>query len=264
MTARRAAASRAKPHDEVHEDLRRSGRRRLWRLVGLLAVLGVLGGLGAAAYFSPLMSVRTIDVQQPDVQGGPMVPREEIVEVADVPLGTPLLQVDTAAVAGRVARIPAVESVRVDRSYPSALTIEVLERRATSLIEGPDGRIGVMDRLGVVYVEFASRAAMGDAAAGKRVYRTLPVLEVPNPGPQDPTTRAVLDTLQSLPDWLRPQVTSATASSPADIKLHLSRERTVVWGDSGRPVDKAEALAHVITLRGTTFNVSSPEYPAVS
>ena len=46
-----------------------------------------------------------------------------ILRVAAVPSGTPLLQVVTRAVAQRVATIPSVESARVQRSYPSSLTI---------------------------------------------------------------------------------------------------------------------------------------------
>lgn len=240
---------------------RRAGRRRLWWLLGGIALVAVLAGLAATAYFSPLMSVRQVDVA-----GAKAVSRDEVLSVAEVPVGAPLLRVDPATIAARVARIPAVESARVERSYPSTLTIDVRERTPRVLIEsdGEDGKIGVMDRLGVVYVEYDSREAMGKASGGGVAFRHLPTLDVSTPGPQDPTTEAALDMVGDLPDWLRKHVTSVSASSPSDLTLHMTKDRTAVWGDSGRGAEKAEALRHVLTLPGKTYNVSSPDYPAVS
>ncbi|MFZ2511230.1 MAG: FtsQ-type POTRA domain-containing protein [Gordonia sp. (in: high G+C Gram-positive bacteria)] len=264
--------------DSDREELRRVGRRRLWRLIAVLAAISIIGALVAAAYFSPVLSVRSMEVsgaavvaesgqesgagQQPIA--GVTIARDEILALADVPFGTPLLQVDTAAVAARVARIPALESVRVDRRYPSTLAITVTERTPRVLLDVGDGRIGVMDSVGVVYVEFASRGALESSTARDGKFRNLPMLQVSNPGPEDPTTQSALEVAASLPEWLRPQVETISASSPADVTLLLTKGRTVVWGGSDRGADKAEALRHVLKLPGTTYNVSSPDYPAIS
>lgn len=245
--------------DSEQLELRRVGRRRLWRLLGAIAAVAVVAGLVAVAYFSPLMSVREVTVS-----GSGTVPTAEVLAVAEVPVGRPLLQVDTSIIAERIARIPGIASARVDRSYPSTIAIDVVERRPLMLIESADGKVGVMDDLGVVYLEFDSAEAMGTAAAGTAVYRDLPVLEVSRPGPQDPTTVAAVKMVSGLPDWLRRQVQSVSASSPADLTLHLTKDRTVVWGNAERGEDKAEALKHVLKLPAKTFNVSSPDYPAVS
>ncbi|MFT3715452.1 MAG: FtsQ-type POTRA domain-containing protein [Gordonia sp. (in: high G+C Gram-positive bacteria)] len=251
QSARRAAAAARR------DDRPRRGRRWL-RITGIVLVLAAIGGLVAAAYLSPIMAVRNIDVT-----GNTTVPREEVLARADVAEGTPLLQVHTAAVAGRVAAIPAVESVRVDRHYPSGLAITVTERRPTALLDLGDGRLGVMDRIGVVYREFDNRDALKAGPAGK-VFDALPTLSVPTPGPKDPTTRAALTVVGDLPDWLSRIVVSVSASSPADVKLQLTKNRTAVWGDDQRDADKAEALQHLLTLQGRTYNVSSPDYPSVS
>lgn len=274
MNGTRTAPAGGEPD---YEELRRVGRRRLWRLIGVLTVLAVLGAVVAAAYFSPALSVRSIDVSgaivvDPDAApgdgerpvAGVTVSREEILAIADVPIGTPLLQVDTAAVAARVARIPAIGSARVDRKYPLTLVIAVTGRTPRVLIGGADGRVGVMDSRGVVYVEFATREALESSTARDPGFRDLPLLEVSTPGPEDPTTQAALAVAGELPDWLRPQVQTISATSPADVHLLLTKDRTVVWGGSDRGADKAEALRHVLKLPGTTYNVSSPDYPAIS
>ncbi|NED62811.1 FtsQ-type POTRA domain-containing protein, partial [Streptomyces sp. SID10244] len=94
----------------------RDTSRRSRLLLGTVLVIVVVVGLGLIAYFTPLMSVRSTDVND-----NRAVPTDEIVGAARVADGTPLLQVDTHQVAQRIAAIPSIESVRVQRSYPSSL-----------------------------------------------------------------------------------------------------------------------------------------------
>jgi hypothetical protein len=60
------------------------------------------------------------------------VSHEEIVALAGAELGGRLLAIDTDVVAARVATHPWVASVRVRRQLPSALAIDVVERRAVA------------------------------------------------------------------------------------------------------------------------------------
>jgi cell division septal protein FtsQ len=60
------------------------------------------------------------------------VDRADIVSLAGVAEGDPLLAVDTDVVASRVAAHPWVSTVRVRRQLPSALVIDVVERRAVA------------------------------------------------------------------------------------------------------------------------------------
>ena len=82
----------------------------MWTAV--IAVLVV--GLGLLLYFTPIMSARSIVVT-----GLGAVTQDEVVAATGVASGTPLLQVDTDAVAERVAGIRRVASARVQRQYPS-------------------------------------------------------------------------------------------------------------------------------------------------
>ena len=225
---------------------------RRWKpIAAIVAVLAVVGGLTAVAYFTPLMSVRSVEVV-----GATTVDTEEIRQVAQVPEGRPLLRVDTSAIAGRVAALPAVETVDVSVGYPSTVTIDVVER--TPLVTVPrDGRIGVMDRLGMVYLTFDDEKAM------PKELRGLPALKMERPSASNPTTKAALTVVQDLPDWLRSRITAVSAESPSGIEFTLKSGRTAVWGDSSRTEDKAEALRHLLTVKGTEYNVSSPEFASV-
>ncbi|MFW0787088.1 FtsQ-type POTRA domain-containing protein [Gordonia sp. CPCC 206044] len=226
----------------------RSRRHRL--LLGTIAAIVVVVGLGSIAYFTPLMSVRSTDVRDNHA-----IARDEILSAARVPDGTPLLQVDTQAVARRVAAIPSVESVRVQRSYPSALTITVVERTPVARI-GDGDKVHVLDRSGVGYLTY-------DTATGipPEVNR-LPEFDTPNPGPTDPTTTATLKAVAELPETISSKLVKVTASSPVDIQFTLKGNKKVIWGDSEQGAEKARTLDALLTRKASTYNVSSPEFPA--
>ncbi|MGV9710194.1 cell division protein FtsQ/DivIB [Gordonia sp. NPDC003424] len=225
---------------------RRSGRKLL---LGTLAVIAVVVGLVLVAYLSPLMSVRSTDVNATRAMS-----RDDVVAAAAVPTGTPLLQVDTRAVAQRVAAIPSVESVRVQRSYPSALTITVVER--TPVVKITDGaKVHILDRTGVAYLTF-------DAGHLPKEMAALPEFSTPNPGPGDPTTTATVRAVAELPPEITRQLVKVTASSPVDIEFTLKGNKTVVWGDSARGAEKARTLNALLSRDASMYNVSSPEFPA--
>ncbi|MGE2713721.1 cell division protein FtsQ/DivIB [Mycolicibacterium litorale] len=208
----------------------------------LLSVLAV--GLGLLLYFTPIMSARDVVVV-----GLEAVPREEVLAAAAVVPGTPLLQVDTDAVAERVATIRRVASARVQREYPSSLRITVVERVPVVVKDYPDGP-HLFDRDGV---DFATAPPPPN----------LPYLETATPGPSDPATEAALQVMLALPPEVAGQVGRIAAPSVASITLTLIDGRVVVWGTTDRTDEKALKLAALLTQPGRTYDVSSPDLPTV-
>lgn len=212
----------------------------VWGVLVTLLVIGV----GVVLYLTPLLSVRDIVVI-----GTGEVTREQVLETAAVPIGTPLLQVDTDAVAARVAGIRQVASARVQREYPSALRITVAERIPVATRDFPDGP-RVYDRDGVDFV-----------LAAPPVH--LPYLDVDNPGPNDPSTMAALQVLTALRPEIAGQVGRVAAASVASVTLTLTDGRVVIWGTTDRTPEKAGKLAALLTQPGQTYDVSSPDLPTV-
>ncbi|MGK2881004.1 MAG: cell division protein FtsQ/DivIB [Mycobacterium sp.] len=210
-----------------------------WVLFFVIAV-----ALGAVLYFTPVMSARQIVVT-----GTGSVTQEEVLAAAAVTPGTPLLQIDTDSVARRVADIRRVASARVQREYPSGLRITVVERTAIVIKDYTDGT-HLFDRDGV------------DFATGPPPV-TLPYLDVDNPGPSDPPTRAALAVLTSLKPEVAAQVGRIAAPSVASITLTLTDGRVVIWGDSERTDEKADTLAALLTQPAQTYDVSSPDLPTI-
>jgi cell division protein FtsQ len=243
--ARREAKRRVegKPPEQAKRPARgliRGLKALLWSaLVSVIAV-----GLGLLLYFTPIMAARSTVIV-----GLNTISQEEILQAAAVVPDTPLLQIDTDAVAERVATIRRVASARVQREYPSTLRITVVERVPVVVKDYPDGP-HLFDRDGV---DFATDTPpLG-----------LPYLDADNPGPTDAPTKAALQVLLALRPEVAGQVGRIAAPSVASITLTLIDGREVIWGTTDRTEEKALKLGALLTQPGRTYDVSSPDLPTV-
>lgn len=256
---RRAAQQRARAIEDARRDAKRrlegrvapeAGRpgeravKGLRTLIRLIVLTALTLAVALVLYFTPLMSARSVVVN-----GAGAVSVEEVLAVAAVRPGTPLLQIDSGAVADRVAGIRRVASARVQREYPSALRITVVERVPVVVRDYPDGP-HLFDRDGV---DFATAAPPPG----------LPYLDADNPGPADPPTLAALGVMTALRPEVVAQVSRIAAPSVAALTLTLTDGRTVVWGTIDRTEEKAEKLAALLTQPGRVYDVSSPDLPTV-
>ena len=212
-------------------------------LLSLLLIVAATA-VGLVLYFTPVMSARSIIVT-----GIGAVTRDEVLDVAHVRLGTPLLQINTDGVADRVAAIRRVASARVQRDYPSALRIIIVERIPLVVKDFPDGP-HLFDRDGVDFATAPPPPA-------------LPYIDVDNPGPADPATKAALAVLTALRPEVVAQVSRIAAPSVASITLTLADGRKVIWGTNERTEEKAQKLTALLTRPGRTYDVSSPDLPTV-
>ena len=91
----------------------------------------------------------------------------------------------------------------------------------------------------------------------------LPYIDVDNPGPTDPTTKAALAVLTAL----RPEIAASGRPhrGPVGGVDHADprRRAQVIWGTNDRTEEKAEKLAALLTQPGHTYDVSSPDLPTV-
>ncbi len=256
---RRAAQERAMAIEEARREAKRRARGRgadpakpvpRGAVRGLQLVLATIGltvltvALGLVLYFTPVMSARSIIVA-----GIGAVTRDEVLGAAQVRLGTPLLQINTDGVADRVAAIRRVASARVQRQYPSALRITIVERVPLVVRDFPDGP-HLYDRDGVDFATAPPPPA-------------LPYIDVDNPGPSNPATKAALAVLLALRPEVVAQVSRIAAPSVASITLTLTDGRTVIWGTNERTEEKAQKLAALLTQPGRIYDVSSPDLPTV-
>ncbi|AOW94716.1 cell division protein FtsQ [Rhodococcus sp. WMMA185] len=190
-----------------------------------------------------------LSVREVDVTGATSIPEEQIRSVLAVPRGQPLLRVDTQSAAGRVAEIPKVASVRVQRVYPSTIRVTVTDRVPVVFIDTPDGT-HLLDADAVDY-------EIAPPPPG------VPRLVTENPGWGDQATEAALDVLESMPPQLRGQVGQIAANSISDIAVTLLDGRVVMWGGTENSARKGAVTLPLLTQPGQTYDVSSPDLPTV-
>lgn len=229
----------------VRATLRRRRRRTNRVYAGLgIALVAVLIGY-VALYFLPVFSVRDVRVV-----GTRTIPVESVTERAAVAPGTPLLQVDTHAVARRVAGIPRVDQVTVTRDYPSGLRIELIERSALVVVE-VDGAQHLVDGQGIDFGQGEPPPGTPLLTVGEDSRTELPAI-----------VRDLSTVFAEVRGTAGQEIASVRVETPASIELTLLDGRTVEWGAAGRDHEKAVALRMVLGQPGETWNVSNPALPA--
>ena len=220
---------------------------RPWRhwLVAGLAILTLVIGVGWMLLGSSLFEARSVQVA-----GTRELPVDVVRAVAAVPLGTPMLRLDTKAIETRVVAVPRVASVQVRCNVDGTVRIEVTERSPVAVVRHANGA-HLVDATGTDY------AVVSAAPPG------LPELRVSRVGPRDTTAVAALTVLTGLPEWLRIQVRSIAAKSPSDVVLSLDR-REVRWGGVEEGDRKAAVLGALLTQPGKIYDVSSPALPTIA
>lgn len=214
----------------------RAGR---WRaLFFAIAVTGILAGVAWALLGSRFLIVRSIQVT-----GDHLVTRGEVVAVAQVPLGTPLIRVDTAAVARRIEGLRQVASATVSKDWPDRLQITVRERVPVVAVRMVDGGYDLLDPSGVIVRWSAARPAglpaytTAMSAAGLR---------------GDPSLASVAAVLAQLPGSLARSVASVSAPAPDQVTLRLRNGVQIVWGSPGFARQKSEEIT-IMQRRGWRY-----------
>ncbi|HVB46568.1 MAG TPA: FtsQ-type POTRA domain-containing protein [Streptosporangiaceae bacterium] len=209
-----------------------------------VSVVALAVGIAWALLGSSLLVVRSVQVT-----GSAQISRQRVIAVAGIAMGTPLIRLDTAAVARRVERITQVQIARVTRSWPDAVVIWVKRRTAMFAVPAHGG-YDLVDSYGVVLAWAVTKptrlvllkAPVGSAA---RLRGNAAVL-------------AAGAVVRSLPAWLRRRVTTVRATGAAAITLVLPGGVTVAWGGPGRAAAKAREMAVLLRTGASYYDVSDP------
>jgi len=228
----------------VRKFMARARQRRLraalpWAIGA--GVLLMIGGLVWLVYGTSVLGVRQVRVVGTDF----LTPLQ-VEQAAAVGMNEPLARVDLDAVRDRVRRLPAVDRVAVRRSWPSTLVVEVVERSPVAAVPAAGGQFSLIDRSGVPYREVGTRPD------------GLPLVRIPAPGPGDVNTQSALKVLAALSADLREQLVAIAVAGPAQIKLELSKDRTVVWGDDTQSETKSQVATALLKRAKNEIDVSAP------
>jgi cell division protein FtsQ len=241
MVARRIAVRR----DE--------GRRRLRRLLTGVAVTAAIA-LAALLTRTPLLNVDHIRVQGADTSL-----RADVVEAvtgAGAGLGTPMLDVDLAAVAAAVEAVPTVATADVDRAWPGTLTVQVRPRVPVATIGG-----ALVAEDGVV-------VAVG-VPPGATTLAGIEGVEVPTAAGAQVDAPELLAVAATLPEEVRAAVAGVRAgSADGEVELRLSGGGVARLGPTtglgAKLVAVATVLEQVDLTCLATIDVRVPSAPTVT
>lgn len=226
-------------------------RANPWK--AMFVVILMIGLLGAAGWV--VLGSRLLVVRHVAVTGTHRLTRAEVVGAAAVPLGTPLARLDAGAVRSRVAAVPQVQAVRIERHWPSTLKIDVTERTPRAAVAQGNG-YALVDASGLTIATTPRRPA------------ALPLLEIVGNLPHNPAVAASVAAIRSLPKPLTTVLQQVTATDAAHVTLHLRIHRphhprpqyvSVLWGDGSRGGEKAAVLANLLSHKAKEYDVSSPD-----
>ena len=237
----------------MNERVRSSRRRRLW--LPWTALVVVVVGVGCfAATRSKLLDVDEVQVV---LSGDGPLTSAEVVEVAGVSTGAPMITVDLDALAARVRGLAYAAEVVAERDWPSTVRVWVAVRLPVVSAVEPRGRVALLDAGGTVLEHVA------------RTDPLLPTIRVDRfgePGSLVPRIDPLLHAAEAVsPDlgaWI-------VALSPAGhgVRAEMVGGVMVGLGLGEDYVDEMRSLATVLTrveLRCLeSINVSIPQNPVV-
>lgn len=225
-------------------------------LASLVAAVLLAGGGTWVLYGSSWLRVEKVTTAGTDV----LTP-EQVLAAAAVPVGAPLVSVDTDEIENRVrGRLPRIDSVDVVRAWPHGIGLKVTERKPVLLI-----------KKGADFVEVDASGVRFDTVP--KAPGGVPVLEL-NAGGSPSARRfdeerllheAVL-VAGSLPGPVAKETLQVKVGSYDSVLLELTRGRTVAWGSGEQSDAKGRALTALLKAapKADHFDVSVPTAPAVS
>lgn len=226
-----------------------AARRRPRLVAGVLAGLVLLVGLVVwVGWYSSALTASKVEVQGVTGAGA-----ADVRAVAEVPLGGPLMRVDTGAITQRLLDGRRWTEVSVGRSLPDTVVISVRPRVAVLAVRNPRGEVDVVDRDGVAF------RTVGNPPSD------VPLVSSGSTQVTKAGVDAALQALGSLDPALRAEVSGVSVSAADQVSFTVRSKgqapKTVVWGGAGDGPRKAQLVRILLPQPGATIDVSVPSSP---
>lgn len=239
------------PEPEAAKASRR--RRRSWISLGV--AFFVLLGAVATIYFSPLLPLRSIELE-----GNELLTEGRANELLSDLYGLPVAQVGTGAVRERLEEENVVADVSTRIELPGTLHVELVEHPPVAEVHR-DSDMLLYSELGEVLRTFSGPEQLDAGDYATPEISSEAALE------DEAVFGAIVSVLGQLPAEARAQLDSATAESIDSVQLELADGRTIVWGSDDRGEEKAAVLEAILSSEEadlqevSTIDISTPSTP---
>lgn len=202
--------------------------RRALRKAARLCAAFVLVTLAWTVYaeVSELVSgIRLFSLERIEVSRMKRVSRDEIIALAGVKPGDPMLRLDLKRVAEQIEKNPWVETLRLRRHFPSTLTIELTEREPVAVVNM--GYLYYLDSKGEIFKPLTE---------GDRLdYPIFTGITEEDLGKDPAGTKAMISTALGIMDLLR-KGTTFRLENVSEIHLDKGYGYTLFTAEGGIPV----------------------------
>lgn len=214
--------------------LRRNGFINQHAFIGLMLILAFLVG-GFVFINSSYFTVGKIEVK-----GNQHLTAEEIFQIANIDPHINIFKIDTSAVRKRLLQDLRVETISVERKFPTTIVLNVKERRTVAYIPTNYGFVQV-DRQGYALAALRSIKSMGmPMITGTRLIN-------PKVGDRvDAALYPVLEMLGELDEAALSALSEINITNPSAVIGYTTEAIPIKFGAIGRPVEKAKLLSSVL------------------
>jgi cell division protein FtsQ len=231
----------------------------------VIIILAVALALLSAGAVWLLYGSQWLRVERVSVSGTLVLTPEQVREAADVPVGSPLISVDTDAIEARLRRkLPRIDAVDVTRSWPHGIGLKVTERTPVLLVQ-KGGNFVEVDDEGVRFAT-VSKAPKGVPALELALSRPDSRAASLRRFGESRLVREAVLVAGDIPVDVARETRAVKVRSYDDISLELRGGRTVAWGSGEKGAAKARTLTALMKAAPDArhFDVSVPTAPASS
>lgn len=246
---------------EVHNAARYRARRASRRLpvvvIVIVALIAVLGIGGVVLANSGVFTVRQVTVS-----GVSHITAEEMTELAAVPEGTTLLNVDANGITSRLTSNPWVESASVDRVFPDTLNLSITERSISAVVSVTVDESNTVERWalapdGMWLTELPDQNSEEGQALPASIYEdaanALEITDIPyGSSPEagkycnNANVENALSIIDGMTTELADQIKSVSAASSNSTTLTLDTGVEIAFGDSQDIRDKERVCLELL------------------
>lgn len=233
---------------------RDEGRRRLQRLVGL-GVLAAVVLVAIGVTRSPVLDVDGIRVE-----GAAHTSPDAVAQATGIRRNSPMTDVDLDRARAGVLSLPWVQTVSIERQWPSDIAVVITERTPVAVVTAGTAGFALVDAEGRV-LETTPEPTPGFVL----------LANVPAPGPPgtmlDPSATSALEVARVLPPSIAPLV-STVAVDGEDVTLRVATGGVVRLGPANDLAAKLRATATVLRDADLTdlcaIDVRVPSVPSLT
>ena len=224
--------------------------RRLSGVMIALAIVVAVLGVGGFA----LANSNVFAVEQVTVSGADHITAQELTDLAAIPQGSTLLNVDANGIASRLATNPWVKSVSVERVFPSTINLAITERSITAVVEVTVDNANTTQRWalsadGMWLMQIPDQNSDEGRALAQQIYddanEALQITDIPNGQTPEAGTYCnnanvenALGIIDGMTTELADQVKSVSAASSDSTTLTLDNGVEIAFGDAKDIRDK--------------------------